>query len=269
MSVTVIGEPGCTAEGDLTTILKLVDCAAYCGADVFKGQWTSDPREMCRRRNADDYLPFYEWIAYPQAWHEEIAAHCQTRGIRYACSVYIPGDAEKVAPYVSAIKIASFEGGHVPLCGEVYETGCEVWVSTGMMKQSQVDALYSWSCGMNKSRIAILQCTSSYPTPVDQLQFGVLRTVHTLYDGVSDHSEPALTLTGMVAASRGARVIEAHFKLASCDPTNPDAAVAMSPAEFTRYIKHIRFAEACLGDGEKKVQPCEQTMSTHRVTPHP
>lgn len=263
-SIVVVAEPGCTAEGQQAPILEMIDVAARAGADVFKAQWTSDPVEMAARRGVGaKYERFYRWLAFPLDWHAVFAARCQDRGIRYACTVYIPWDAARVAPYVSAIKIASFESGDWALVNEAITTEREVWVSTGMLDADQLDRLATGTTGNYPEDVTLLHCVSSYPAPVDQLGLGVLR--HGRCQGFSDHSDPALTWTGALAVAAGAELVEAHIRLDGADPSNPDVPHAMIPRQFTAYVRHIRFAEACLGDGEKRQMPCEAEMAQYRV----
>jgi N,N'-diacetyllegionaminate synthase len=105
----------------------------------------------------------------------------------------------------------------------------------------------------------LLHCVSAYPAPISEMN---LRAVGR---GLSDHSRNLLT--GAVAVGAGARIIETHYRLDTCHPTNPDYAVAFTPAEFTQYVKNIRDAEAMMGDGVKKRQPCEEWAVPYRVTP--
>ena len=82
-------------------------------------------------------------------------------------------------------------------------------------------------------------------------------------DGLSDHSRHRWM--GALAVAAGAEIIEAHLRLDDTDPENPDFATAFTPAEFADYVRNIRFAEAALGDGQKRLQDCERPMAEYRV----
>jgi sialic acid synthase SpsE len=227
-----------------------VRVAAECGANTYKSQWTSNAESMAERRHAAAYLPWYRWLAYPLAWHHELADLCHTYGMDYACSIYLPEDAAAVAPWVISLKIASFEAQDLMLVKAARATGLQTIGSTGMLATDQAVQL---------DVDTLLLCTSAYPAPVDSLQVGAMRW----YDGLSDHSRHVLT--GAVAVGAGARVLEAHYRLDTCDQTNPDYAVAFAPAAFARYIEQVRLAERMMGDGVKRVQPCEVPMLPYRV----
>ncbi len=247
----VIAEPGCTAEGELDRMVDLIHTAAEAGADCYKAQWTSSPERMCERRHAPDYLRFYRWLAFPKEWHEQLASHCLAVGLQYACSIYLPEDAALVAPFVSFLKISSFEAGDVQLRASARNTLKRVIVSDGMAERP-------WMVERND----MLLCTSAYPAPLDEMQLGAIRDKR--YSGLSDHSRHVLT--GAVAVGAGATIIEAHLRLSDCDRQNPDYAVAFSPTAFDEYVQNIRLAEALMGDGVKRVQPCEAPMLKYRVT---
>jgi sialic acid synthase SpsE len=83
------------------------------------------------------------------------------------------------------------------------------------------------------------------------------------YSGFSDHS--GHVLTGAVATAGGARIIEVHFRLDSTDPANPDYGHSLSPEQLIQYVQNVRFAEAAMGNGVKKMQPSERRWARYRV----
>lgn len=262
----VIAEPGCTHEGDFDTMIRLLETAATCGADVFKPQWVSDVAQMLERRHIlgdhpqqTFYARAYGWLAFPLDWHARLRDRCAAHGLTYACTAFLREDVATLAPYVDYLKISSFEAGDTPLINaalfHMFQPHRRVLVSTGMHD----GRLFVMGC-------ALLQCVSSYPAPLSALNLGVLWSNEdggSEYDGLSDHSRHLLT--GAVAVGAGASIIETHFRLDDCDPENPDYPVAFTPAEFRQYVQNIRDAEIMLGDGVKRVQECERAMLPYRV----
>lgn len=262
MSVLVIAEPGCTHEGDKAALLQLLETAHAAGADCFKPQWVSDPAKMCERRHIGTTHPkraYYEtaygWLQWPVDWHAEFWDRCHVLGMQYAVSVYLPEDVATVAPVVDYLKISSFEAHDAELLAEANAHKLRVILSTGMgyTDPSRPDMQY-------RAPWALLHCVSAYPAPLSAMNLRVLRTM----PGLSDHSRHVLT--GAVAVGAGAKIIETHYRLDTCHPSNPDYAVAFTPAEFTAYIDNIRTAETMLGDGVKKRQPCEDWALPYRVS---
>lgn len=248
--VLIIAEPGGTHDGRLDLMHRLVDVAADCGADVFKSQWTSSATTMCARRHAPSYLDDYRKIEYPLVWHSELTAHARNRGLKYACTAYLPGDPEKLEPYVDILKISSFEAGDASLIRDAYYVAPLVIVSLGM------GALAN---RLEFPRIKYLHCVSSYPAPLDSLQL----RYGTGDDGLSDHSRDVRV--GGWAVCAGAMILETHFRLDDCNPVNKDYSVAFTPKEFATYVENVRDAELVLGHQGHGVRPCEQPMLSYRV----
>ena len=257
----IIADIGANADGSLDKMLRAIDVAKACGVDVFKAQWTSDPHLMAKRRGKaleDGYEAIYRrYLAWPAEWHADLAGKCQVVGVEYMCTAFVPQDVAVILPYVWRCKVASFEAQdgeliaqyHIPVRDRTHD----LIVSVGMAAE--------WYCaGPNTFH---LLCTSAYPAPVESL--GLARIRAERLDGFSDHSDPHLTWTGALAVAAGATIIEAHLRLDDTDPANPDYPHAMTPAQFTEYVEHIRFCEKALGSGEKKMQPCEEQMSRYRV----
>lgn len=252
MSTLVIGEMGSTAEGNLDTMKRLVDCAADCKCDVVKNQWVSNAQTMCDRRRAPEYLESYALLQYPLDWHAELRAHAKARGLQYGCSVYIGGDPTLIAPFVDYIKISSFESADDALIGEAIATGSEVVVSLGMAGDATEYGLVQY-----------LHCVSSYPSPLSALNLRCLGDESDC-DGFSDHSHDVRV--GAWAVAAGASILETHFRLDSCNLANKDYAVAFTPAEFKEYIRNVRDCEMAMGDGVQRVQEAERPMLRYRVT---
>jgi N,N'-diacetyllegionaminate synthase len=168
----------------------------------------------------------------------------------YACTVFLKQDVARVAPYVDYLKIASFEAGDNDLLAEAIRWHGRVILSTGMGYEH---------CGSAKPW-AVLHCVSAYPAPMAEMNLRAMKH----HKGLSDHSRHPLT--GAVAVGARAKVIETHYRLDTCHPSNPDYAVAFTPAEFTQYVKNIRDAEAMMGDGIKRRQPCEEWALPYRVS---
>lgn len=270
MSVLVIAEPGGTGEGDYEKMVRLLETAKACGADCFKPQFTVDAErhlERRARRLSEDeeaafrarYARSYHWLQWPAAWHADFRDRCHELGMQYACSVCLPKDVAVAAPFVDYLKIASFEASDSAIVKACRQSGKPWIVSTGMSENGDV---LKWL-----GATYMLHCVSAYPAPLEALNLSVLQEQWlegaSDFNGLSDHSKHVLT--GAVAVACGAVAIEAHYRLDDCDPENPDYAVSFDPWAFGTYIQNIRDAERMLGDGVKRLQPCEVEMARYQV----
>jgi N,N'-diacetyllegionaminate synthase len=282
VNTLVIAEPGCTPQGDLDVFLKLIETAADCGANVFKPQFCSNPARMVERRRAPAYRKHYDWLNFPVTWLAMMREACEARGMQMAVSIYIPEDAEIVAPYTDIFKVSSFEAGDLKMLEALrpfikwHRAGRDgrlpavpqkrAFVSLGMFDGARGWNLPHWD---NGAAATFLQCTSCYPAPLESIRLGVLRDAPMEpcvpdINGLSDHSRQ-IDMGGL-AVCAGAEVIETHFRLDTCDPANPDYAVAFPPAELAEYVRLIRRAEIIMGSGEKAIHESELPMLAHKVT---
>jgi len=267
VSVLVVAEPGCSAEGDKATMVRLLETAAQCGAGAWKPQFCSNPVLMCERRHIRHdhpkrgyYERAYSWLRFPVLWHADFRDRCHALGMQYVVSVFLTQDVAAVALFADIIKISSFENGDAGLLRAAVRSGKPVIVSTGMLKR------WSWAFWRLKwyqrvHGVRLLQCTSAYPVDLNQLNLKAIGACG--LDGLSDHSRDMIV--GGLAVANGAEVVEAHYALYDCNPENPDAGVAFSPGEFEIYIKNIRKAEQANGTGDKQPQGQETWAHPYRA----
>ena len=255
MSTFVIAEAGSTHDGDHVKGALLIEAAVAAGANACKFQYWSSARRLADRRNAHDYLAIYERYQIWTGWIDVWKRICDSAGIEFMCTVYLPEDIPVIAPYVKRFKVASFEAGDEEFIREHWSYGKPIIVSTGMMDEGSYPVV---------GGCHYLHCVSAYPTPLDQANLSVLREDDgEWYAGYSDHTHNILT--GALAVAAGAHILEVHFRLDDTDPANPDYATALSPGQLKDYIALVRQAEVMMGDGVKEPQPAEAEMMKYRV----
>lgn len=284
--IYVVAEAGSCGDGSLGKMQALISVAADVGADAVKFQWTSSARKMTRRRHAKGtgYGKHYkDMLQWPAQWHEQLALTAQQRGVDYMCTVYLPEDVEVITPYVSTYKISSFEYGDTDLV-DAMDPQKQVFLSTGMVDRDNLGFAFRYSA----DRVKLLHCVSAYPAPLDSVNLSVLGSRWTLddvyegahmstglvahrdevvFDGFSDHTSPNYVSSGALAVAAGANILEAHLKLATTDPNNPDFPHAMTDAQFASYTANVRDASRIMGSPTKARQPAEDVMSSFRVVP--
>ena len=261
----VIAELGSCHDGSLEKMKRLILAAKECGADVAKGQyWSSADRLADRRKVPDSYREIYRRYQMPRDWLAYLAGYCESVGIEWMVTTYLPEDVATVAPFVKRFKVSSFEAGDDAFLSAYAPFDKPVMVSCGMRSGDEVWRL-SDTCWSLFRDVTLLHCVSSYPAPSSEMGLSVLRRGldDRMFDGLSDHSRQIDM--GALAVAAGAEIIETHLRLDDTDPANPDYAVAFSSAEFAEYVRLIRRAEVIMGSGEKKLQECERAMSAYRV----
>lgn len=261
----IIAEAGSNHDGKLDQAKQLIDVAASAGADAVKFQLFRADRLYLKSAGKSDYLKMpdsiYEIVGkleMPYEWLPELYSHCQTRGILFIASVFDEESADRIDPYVEAFKIASYEMTHIPLIRHVAKKGKPVIVSTGAATIDEVARTVEEFRQIQKGNLILMQCTASYPAPVDALNVRALATMKFRFNvpvGLSDHSRDPV-VGPLVAVSVGANLIEKHFTLDN-DLPGPDHRFALEPGELAAMIRKVREAEKALGSGEKKPDPVE------------
>lgn len=255
----VIAELSANHNGSLDRALDIMTAASEAGADAVKLQtYTADsltidhdgPGFTIEGGLWGGYTlhALYEEAHTPWDWHEALFARGRELGLIVFSS---PFDASAVdfledlgAP---AHKIASFELIDLPLIRKVATTGKPMIISTGMASLADIDAAVTAARESGAGDIALLHCTSGYPTPADEAD---LRTIPHLADafglvtGLSDHT-PGVGAP-VAAVALGAAIIEKHFTLDRADG-GPDAAFSLEPAEFRMLCDSVRLGWEALG----------------------
>ena len=148
---------------------------------------------------------------------------------------------------VPAYKIASFEITDIPLIEYVASKGKPIIISTGIANLEDIELAIKTCLDVGNNQIALLKCTSSYPSPLDEINLNTIPDMIEKFDGVSGLSDH--TLGGEVstaAVALGAKIIEKHFIL-DRNMGGPDSDFSMEPHEFKNMVNSIRNVEKALG----------------------
>jgi len=261
----VIAEAGSNHNGNFEQALKLIGVAARAGADAVKFQVFRASRLYPKSAGTSDYLKveksIYDVIhemETPYEWLPELRAACDEQGILFLASAFDEESVDRLDPFVSLHKVASYEMTHAPLLAHVAATGKPVILSTGTATLEEVAHAVELFPGDD---LILLQCTGAYPAPLESLDVRALVTLRERFGvptGLSDHSRDPVV--GPVAAvALGASVVEKHFTLSNELP-GPDHKFAVEPDELALLVSQVRAAELALGTGAKTVQPAEEEL---------
>jgi N,N'-diacetyllegionaminate synthase len=256
----IIAEAGVNHDGSPERALQLVDAAAAVGADAVKFQVFCARELTTRTAGMADYQKvtgarsqrqMLERLELSDAALERISARCRKRAIEFLATPFSVVDLERLLFFgVRALKIASTDLNNSPLLRAAVEAGLPLICSTGAATAAEirtaVKRLRAWGAG---SRLVLLHCVSSYPTPLQAANLRAITALRTEFDvpaGFSDHTSE--TQTGAWAVSAGACVLEKHFTL-DRSASGPDHAMSLTPAALADYIAAVRSAESALGTG--------------------
>lgn len=110
------------------------------------------------------------------------------------------------------------------------------------------------------TRSFMLQCTSAYPAPKEELNLGLISHIDQYHKpiraGYSSHDEGSLG--SMLSVAAGAQMIEKHVTLPGAEwVERNDVAIDMERGDFKSFVDDIRLAEKMVGSGSPRVTPSE------------
>ena len=253
LPVVVIAEIGVNHEGDPAACLRMVEAAAWAGADAVKLQTV---------KAAENYAPgteSYEIFSRAELAEADTArAFALARELGMECFTTC-GDAPSLE-FVQTLdpaawKISSGLLTHLPLIRRAAATGRTLLLSTGMTGFAAVRRAVAEARAAGAEHLGLFQCTSLYPAPPETLHLRAIAALAGEFGvpaGLSDHS--AGDLAPALAVACGATMIEKHFSL---DPSRPgfDHVTSLDPAGFAAMVAKVRLAESMLGSADKPVPP--------------
>lgn len=155
--------------------------------------------------------------------------------------------------HMPAYKIASYEINDIPLIRKVAKLHKPIIISTGIAHLDDIELALNVCREEGNENVLLLKCTSSYPTPYEDMNLNTIPTLASRFDcimGLSDHTMGSAVAVSSIAL--GAKVIEKHLTLRRADG-GPDGSFSMEPEEFAEMVKQIRMVEKALGTSEYRI----------------
>jgi len=238
--ILIIAEAGISHQGSISLAKNMIEVAKICGADIWKTQLYDvdklfpDKRIMAQNRN------WYEEVKKTQLDKEqvfELANYCKVVGIEFLASCF---DLERLSwleeAGVKRHKVASKMNRDRELILGISSTNKEILVSSKLEPLTNLDIL-------TEKMYKRLYCIPNYPTLLGDLEFRKINFPY-IFQGISLHYpgiEPAL-----MAAARGAKIIEVHFCLSRKVVDNPDITSSLEPNELKELVRIVRIFEEML-----------------------
>ena len=260
----IAGEIGINHNGDLNIAKKLIDVAAFCGADAVKFQKRTP--ELCvpddqknRQRETPwgtmTYLDYRYRVEFGEAEYREIDRYCREKGVIWFASCWDEPSVEFIEQFSPpCYKIASASVTDIPLLRTIAATSKPVILSTGMSTMQEIEAAVAQ---FDIDNLIICHSTSTYPCPPEELNLRMIPALSSLFNcpiGYSGH-EVGLQTT-CAATVLGAKFIERHITLDRA-MWGTDQAASVEPQGLMRLVRDIRTIEKAMGDGEKHVYASE------------
>ena len=218
-SAFLIAEVSQNHDGSLGMAHAYIDAAAQAGADAIKFQThiaaaesTQDEpfRIQFSRQDATRYAYWKRMEFSPEQW-AGLASHARETGLVFLSSPFSVAAVHLLQRLgVKAWKVGSGELKSPDLLGAILEAGGPMLLSTGMSSWAEIGSNLK-HLQTNGADVALFQCTSKYPTPLEQVGLNVLSEMRARYDvpvGLSDHS--GTPFPALAALARGCDLLELH-----------------------------------------------------------
>jgi N-acetylneuraminate synthase/N,N'-diacetyllegionaminate synthase len=263
-------EVGINHNGNLELAHRSIDAAADAGADAVKFQNYRTEDFVSDRLLTHEYLSQGKKVVESQydmfkrcelapEKLRELREHCDRRGvIFFSTPTSESGIEELVEIGVPLLKNGSDYLVNLPLIRAMARTSLPTVISGGMATFTDVKDAVDAFRGAGGRDLILLHCTSSYPTPPEDVHLRKMAALSAAFDcavGLSDHTVGNVAAIGAVAL--GACMIEKHFTLDRNLP-GPDHWFSADPAEFRALAEAVRSVEKSLGSAELKPAASEQ-----------
>jgi pseudaminic acid synthase len=273
----IVAELSANHNQDFERAVQIIQAAKQAGADAVKLQtYTADTLTISSTKSyfhigggtlwdGRGLHDLYADAFTPWEWQPKLKAVANELGMDLFSTAFDRTAVDFLEEMgVPCHKVASFEIVDIPLIEKMASTGKPLIISTGMATLAEIDEAVCAARAAGASEIALLKCTSAYPSPPEMMN---LRTIPHLAQafgfavGLSDHTIG--TAVPAAAVALGARIVEKHFTLSRSDP-GPDSAFSLEPPEFKMMVEAVRAVEKAIGTVAYGPTPDEQRSRVFR-----
>ena len=263
----LIAEIGGNHEGSFQYAKKLLNLSCLSNIDVIKYQIYQGNTLVNKNLSPKRYNHFKNF-ELTKKQHLYLADLCKERGFKYLSSVWNKEDLGWIEKKMEFFKIGS---GDLTAYDQIYET-CKykkpILLSTGLSTLKEIKETLNFikttdKFYKNKKNIAVLQCTSSYPTKNEEVNLNTLKTLKKIgYEiGYSHHGKSPYPLE--LAYALGCNILEFHFTDTRKYKKFRDHKISLTPKMVYNLIKKIKLINTYLGSNKKK--PTKEEINSGNI----
>jgi N,N'-diacetyllegionaminate synthase len=271
----IIAEVGINHNGSVHTALEMIGVAKQAGVDAVKFQtfkaneFVGDQIQQFTYQSqgqqvTESMLAMFKRFELPNDSWARIKAECDRQQIIFMSTPQNRSDLDLLLKVgLPAVKIGSDDFNNLPLIRSYAKTGLPLILSCGMSDLSEVHQALDAAGAFEGYSLALLLCTSQYPTPPADVNLRKLITLRGAFPGLvtgfSDHTQGPLAAS--LAVAMGAVIFEKHFTL-DHDQPGPDHWFSEDPVGLERWVNGIRESQLMLGSAVVKATKAELAMRT-------
>lgn len=262
--VLIVAEIGNNHEGDFQLAKKMIKMAAKAGVDAVKFQKIIPDKLISIKKN--DRIKQLKKYQLNEKEFLSLKEFANKQNVQFLSTPFDIKSAMFLNSIIPAYKVASSDINFYALIDYIAKTGKPIILSTGASEINEIKKSIEyikkiWRNNNIHQEIALLHCVSCYPTSFDQIN---LRSIDFLREkisctiGFSDHTIGIDA--AIIAASRGARIIEKHFTIDKNYSSFRDHKLSADPQEMKELVEKVKKIDNILGNYSKHVMPCEKAI---------
>ncbi|MDB5223184.1 MAG: N-acetylneuraminate synthase [Chitinophagaceae bacterium] len=271
----IIAEVGINHNGDINNAFEMIKVAKKSGVDAVKFQtfkaaeFVADPTQDFTYTSqgetvTESMLDMFKRYEFTEEQWVKIKQKCDEEKIMFLSTPQNKSDLDLLLKIgVSAVKVGSDDFTNIPLLQEYSKSKLPIILSCGMANMAEVYQALESVGFFQGYPVALLLCTSEYPTPPSHVNLLKLRTLRGAFEnlvlGFSDHTQG--TLASSLAVAMGGVIFEKHFTLDNNLP-GPDHWFSENPAGLNDWVKSIRTSYLMLGSNV--VSPTEKELENKK-----
>jgi len=257
----IIAELSCNHNQDFNIAVKTIEAIKKSGADAVKIQvYTPDTMTIdCNNKyfqikqgtiwDGTTLYKLYQKAYTPWDWVVKLKKVAEELGLIFFSSAFDETAVDLLTKVKadSVFKVASFEIRDISLISYMAKKNKPMIMSTGIASLKDIELAVKTCHKAGNNQIALLKCTSAYPTPLDEVNLKTMIDMAKRFKtviGVSDHTLGSTVPVAAVAL--GAQIVEKHFIL-DRKMGGPDGPFSMEPKEFAQMVTEIRNVEKLMG----------------------
>jgi N,N'-diacetyllegionaminate synthase len=252
--------------GGMDTVKEMVRSAAGCGVDLvkfqtYRAETIAAPGSYFTLEDGSrvPQFDFFKAHEFSENEHDVLNVLCKGLCIQWISTPSHVSDLELLEKYdLPFYKTGSDDLTNLPFLRAIATKGRPMLVSTGMSSLGEIEAAVETVLATGNRQLVLMHCVVAYPARPEDANLKVIETLQKAFGlpiGLSDHTQDEFT--SILATQMGAVVIEKHFTL-DHSLKMVDHEAALDPVQFSCLVKRVQLVGKALGDGVKRILPCEQ-----------
>lgn len=262
----IIAEIGQAHEGSLGILHSYIDAVAETGVDAIKFQThiadaessIDEPFRVKFSYEDDTRFAYWRRMEFtPNQW-KGIKTHCDEVSLEFISSPFSNAAVDLLESLeVKRYKIGSGEVTNFLMLEKIAHTGKPIILSSGMSSFAELDEAVDF-IRIFGNDLTVMQCTTAYPTPPENVGLNVIRELKARYPdvtiGLSEHTGKIYACLAAVAL--GAKVLEFHAVF-DRRMFGPDSTSSLEIDEIKQLVEGVRSIEASLANPIDKTDNSE------------